>query len=128
MAPSRPLFLYIRIFHTVDSKQMFHLNVADVRIRTTDLWCQIKLLDYCMLPTYLCLVLSEMFYSIGPTPPHPTPPSLKLLLRAKKRKTLSFLISTLTVPTNLPTYLPKGRQLVSRKKDLRTRRRVLCVD
>ena len=60
--------------------------------------------------------------------PHPTPPSLKLLLRAKKRQTLSFLISTLTVPTNLPTYLPKGRQLVSRKKDLRTRRRVLCVD
>ena len=107
MAPSRPLFLYIRIFHTVDSKQMFHLNVADVRIRTTDLWCQIKLLDYCMLPTYLCLVLSEMFYSIGPTPPHPS--QFKITLASKKTENVKFLdfdVNSTNPPSYLPTYLP----------------------
>ena len=38
MGHSRPLFLYLRLFNTVESKQMFILNFADDWIRTEDLW------------------------------------------------------------------------------------------
>ena len=31
-------FLYFRLFNTVDSKQMFNINLADDWIRTVDLW------------------------------------------------------------------------------------------
>ena len=70
-----------------------------------------------------------MFYSIGPTPPHPS--QFKITLASKKTENVKFLdfdVNSTNQPSYLPTYLPKGRQLVSRKKDLRTRRRVLCVD
>ena len=35
---SRPLFLYVRLFNTIDSKQMFNLNFADDWIWTADVW------------------------------------------------------------------------------------------
>ena len=38
MANPGPIFLYFRIFNTVDSKQMFNINFADTWIRTTGLW------------------------------------------------------------------------------------------
>ena len=38
MGHSRPLFLYIRLFNAVDSKQMFNINFANDWIRTANLW------------------------------------------------------------------------------------------
>ena len=45
MGHSRPLFLYVHLFNTVDSKQMFTINFADDWTRTVDLW-------YCKLLLY----------------------------------------------------------------------------
>lgn len=38
MGHSRPLFLYFRLFVTLDSKQIFLYKFADDRNRTADLW------------------------------------------------------------------------------------------
>ena len=41
VGPSRPLFIYFRLFNTVDSKQvykMFNINFTYDWIRTADLW------------------------------------------------------------------------------------------
>ena len=39
-AISSSLFLYFRLFNSVESKQMFNINYANDWIRTMDLWCQ----------------------------------------------------------------------------------------
>ena len=39
MGHSRPLFLYFRLFNTIDSKVMFNINFTNDWIRTLDLWC-----------------------------------------------------------------------------------------
>ena len=41
---SWPLFLYFRLFDTVDSKQMFNIKFPDDWIRTKDLWYWKRLL------------------------------------------------------------------------------------
>ena len=38
MAHSGPLFLYIRLFKTIDRKQMLNVNIANDWIRNTDRW------------------------------------------------------------------------------------------
>ena len=38
MGHSWPLFIYFRLFNTVDSEQMFNINIADNWIWTTDFW------------------------------------------------------------------------------------------
>ena len=38
MDHSGHLFLYFRLFNSVDSKQMFNINNADDWIQTSDLW------------------------------------------------------------------------------------------
>ena len=38
MGHSRPLFLYFRLFNTVENKQMFNISFVNDWIRTADLW------------------------------------------------------------------------------------------
>ena len=78
MGHSRPLFLYFRLVNTVDSKQMFNLNLADDLIRTAVHRYWKRLLyqlshNHCPLLPNFCLInllfrfLGEMVNEDNPT-------------------------------------------------------------